>query len=52
MEVTNMSNTKQNNNHPKKGDSNPNPKATSENIKISEIPGFLKNKTRVFPTRL
>ena len=44
MEVTNMSNTKQNNNHPKKGDSNPNPNAVVKTIKVSEIPAFLKQQ--------
>ena len=41
-----MSNTKQNNNHPKKGDSNPNPNAISETIKISEIPAFLERQEK------
>ncbi len=41
-----MSNTKQNKNHPIKGDSNPNPNATSETIKISEIPAFLERQEK------
>ena len=45
MEVT-VSNTKQNKNHPIKGDSNPNPNATSETIKISEIPAFLEKQRK------
>jgi hypothetical protein len=43
MEVP-MEQTKQNKNHPKKGDSNPNPNAISETIKISEIPAFLERQ--------
>jgi len=41
-----MEQTKQNKNHPKKGDSNPNPNATSETIKISEIPAFLERQRK------
>ena len=39
-----MEHTKQNNNHPKKGDSNPNPNAAVKTIKVSEIPQFLKQQ--------
>jgi len=46
MEVP-MEQTKQNKNHPKKGDSNPNPNAISEKtIKISEIPAFLERQEK------
>ena len=41
-----MEQTKQNKNHPKKGDSNPNPNAISETIKISEIPAFLEKQRK------
>ena len=46
MEVPKMEQTKQNKNHPKKGDSNPNPNAISETIKISEIPAFLERQEK------
>jgi len=47
MEVP-MEQTKQNRNHPAKGDSNPNPNAISEKtIKISEIPAFLENQGKL-----
>ena len=39
-----MEHTKQNNNHPKKGDSTPNPNAVVKTIKVSEIPAFLKQQ--------
>ena len=42
-----MEHTKQNKNHPIKGDSNPNPNAISEKtIKISEIPAFLERQEK------
>jgi len=45
MEVP-MEQTKRNKNHPIKGDSNPNPNAISETIKISEIPAFLERQRK------